>query len=151
MSTDALLLLGAATAVIFVVVLTVEGARRPGYVATYHTGSELELGPGGWIQRTNFLLVGAGFAAIAVGIQRVLGTQTGSALVGIAALGLVLAGIFAPDPPRIGATALRGVGDLHARDRGSRARHDRLADRRLPARRREHRPRPACLPRHSLT
>ncbi|MGH3656702.1 MAG: hypothetical protein ACRDUA_08575 [Micromonosporaceae bacterium] len=44
MSTDLLLFLGPATVAIFVLVVTVEGARRPGYDAGYHTGSELELG-----------------------------------------------------------------------------------------------------------
>jgi hypothetical protein len=33
MTTDALLLLGAVTVVLFVLVVTVEGARRPGYDA----------------------------------------------------------------------------------------------------------------------
>ena len=100
MSTDALLLFGAATAVLFAVVVTVEGARRPGYDAAYHTGSELELGPGGWIQRANFLLVGAGFAAVAIGVQRALDTTTGAVLLAIAAAGLLVAAIFAPDPVR---------------------------------------------------
>ncbi len=100
MSTDALLLFGAATAVVFVVVVTAEGARRPGYHAVYHTGSELELGPGGWIQRVNFLLVGVGFAAIAVGVQRALETTASAVLIALAALALVVAAIFAPDPVR---------------------------------------------------
>jgi hypothetical protein len=98
--TEALLLFAAATAVIFVVVVTVEGARRPGYNAAYHTGSELELGPGGWIQRANFVLLSAGFAADAIGVQRTLETTTGAALLGIAAVGLAMAAIFAPDPVR---------------------------------------------------
>ena len=100
MSTDALLLFGAATAVVFVVVVTLEGVRRPGYHALFHTGSELELGPGGWIQRANFLLVGAGFAAISIGVQRDLETAAGAALLTVAAASLVFAAIFAPDPVR---------------------------------------------------
>jgi hypothetical protein len=100
MSTDALLLFGAATAVIFAVVVTVEGARRPGYDATYHTGSELELGPSGWIQRANFVLLSAGLAAVAIGVQRTLETTTGAALFGVAAAALAVAAIFAPDPVR---------------------------------------------------
>ncbi|MGB7819625.1 MAG: DUF998 domain-containing protein [Ornithinibacter sp.] len=100
MRTDTLLLFGAATAVVFVIVVTVEGVRRPGYDALFHTGSELELGPGGWIQRANFLLVAAGFAAISIGVQRTLETTTGAALLTVAAAGLVLAAICAPDPVR---------------------------------------------------
>ena len=100
MSTTALLLYGAAVVVLFVVVMTLEGARRPGYDAAYHTGSELELGPGGWIQRANFLLGASGFAAVAVGVQRTLQTTAGAVLLGVAALGLLMAAIFAPDPVR---------------------------------------------------
>lgn len=100
MSTDALLLFGAAATIGFIVVVTVEGARRPGYHAAYHTGSELELGPGGWIQRLNFLVTAAGFAAVAVGIRRVLETTPGAVLVAAAAAALVIAAIFAPDPVR---------------------------------------------------
>ena len=100
MRTDMLLLFGAATAVVFVIVVTVEGVRRPGYDALFHTGSELELGPGGWIQRANFLLVAAGFAAISIGVQRTLETTAGAALLTVAAAGLVLAAICAPDPVR---------------------------------------------------
>ncbi|HET6704514.1 DUF998 domain-containing protein, partial [Amycolatopsis sp.] len=107
----ALLLFGAATAVIFAVVVTVEGARRPGYDATYHTGSELELGPGGWIQRANFVLLSAGFAAVAIGVQRTLETTTGAALFGVAAAALAVAAIFAPDPrtPDIGRRGLAPI------------------------------------------
>lgn len=99
-STDALLLFGAISAVVFVLVVTVEGARRPGYDPAYHTGSELELGPSGWIQRANFFLVGTGFAAVAFGIQASLHATVGAALVAVAGVSLVLAGIFAPDPVR---------------------------------------------------
>lgn len=100
MSTDVLLLVGAATAVAFIVVVTVEGVRRPGYDALFPTGSELEFGPGGWIQRANFLLVGSGFAAISIDVQPSLETTAGAALLAVAAGGLVFAAIFAPDPVR---------------------------------------------------
>jgi hypothetical protein len=96
----ALLLAGAASAVVFCVVLVVEGARRPGYDPRYHTGRELELGARGWIQRVNFYLAGAGFVAFAVGVGRTLDTVAGGVLLGLAGLALVLAGVFAPDPVR---------------------------------------------------
>jgi len=99
-STEALLVFGAATAVLFPVVMTVEGARRPGYHPAYHTGSELELGPGGWVQRANFLLVSAGFAAVGIGAQRTLDTTLGPVLLVVASAGLVIAASFAPDPVR---------------------------------------------------
>lgn len=39
--TETLLIVGVAAAVVFVAVLLIEGALRPGYDPTYHTGSEL--------------------------------------------------------------------------------------------------------------
>ena len=77
--TDALLLSGAATVAAFAAVMQVEGARRPGYDARYHTGSELELGPGGWIMRMNFFLVGAGLLAFAAGVRQALDTDSAAA------------------------------------------------------------------------
>lgn len=100
MTTDALLLLGAVTVVLFVLVVTVEGARRPGYDAGYHTGSELELGERGWIQRANFVVIAVGMAGFAIGIQRSLDTVLGGILLGIAAVGFLAAGLFIPDPVR---------------------------------------------------
>jgi hypothetical protein len=98
--TDALLLFGVATVVVFAAVMQVEGIRRPGYDARYHTGSELELGPGGWIMRMNFFLVGAGLLAFAAGVRQALDTDGVAALLGVAGIALVLAGVFAPDPVR---------------------------------------------------
>jgi hypothetical protein len=97
---DALLLLGVAAALVFLAVLLVEGARRPGYDPIYHTGSELELGERGWIQRASFLLMGVGVLAFAIGIQRTLGTMLGAVLLGVFALGMVVAGVFVPDAVR---------------------------------------------------
>lgn len=99
-TTDALLLAGVATAVVFVVVLLVEGARRRGYDPVYHTVSELELGGGGWIQRGSFLLMAAGVFAFALGVRRALETVTGVALLAVFGLGLLVAGVFAPDAVR---------------------------------------------------
>jgi hypothetical protein len=98
--TDALLLFGAATVVVFATVVQVEGARRPGYDARYHTGSELELGPGGWLMRINFFLVGGGILAFAAGVRQALDSDGAAALLGVTGVALVLAGAFAPDPVR---------------------------------------------------
>lgn len=98
--TDALLLAGLAAALLFLVVLLVEGALRPGYDPIYHTGSELELGPRGWIQRANFIVMSAGVFAFAAGVQRSLGSTIGPVLLAVFASGLVIAGVFAPDPVR---------------------------------------------------
>jgi hypothetical protein len=98
--TDALLLTGLAAAVLFVVVLLVEGALRPGYDPIYHTGSELELGARGWIQRANFIVMSAGMFAFAAGVQRSLDSTSGPLLLAVFGSGLIIAGVFPPDPVR---------------------------------------------------
>lgn len=99
-ATDALLLAGAAAAVVFLVVLFVEGTRRPGYDPVYHTGSELELGERGWLQRASFLLMGGGVLAFAAGVHETLHTLLAAVLLGLFGLGLVVAGLFVPDAAR---------------------------------------------------
>ena len=98
--TETLLIVGVAAAVVFVAVLLIEGAVRPGYDPTYHTGSELELGERGWIQRANFFLMGGGVFAFAVGVQQTLDSISGAVLLAIFGFGLIVAGAFAPDPIR---------------------------------------------------
>ena len=98
--TDALLAAGAAAAVVFVAVLLIEGALRPGYDPSYHTGSELELGERGWIQRASFFLMGGGAVVFAIGVHRTLDTAGGAILLAIFGFGLVVAGVVAPDPIR---------------------------------------------------
>lgn len=100
MASDVLLLAGVIAAVVFVAILLVEGALRPGYDPIYHTGSELELGERGWIQRANFFVMGAGVIVFAVGVQRSLNTTSGAVLLALFGLGLIVAGMFAPDPVR---------------------------------------------------
>lgn len=100
MTGEILLLAGVAAAVVFFTVLLSEGARRPGYDPTYHTGSELELGERGWIQRASFLVMGSGVLAFAVGVQQTLETLGGALLLAIFGVGLIVAGVFAPDPVR---------------------------------------------------
>ncbi len=100
MNANLLVLLGVATTVSFAAVVVVEGARRPGYSPLYHTGSELELGPGGWIQRGNFVLMAAGMFAYAIGLYRALDTLIGAILLSAFGLGCLIAGAFPPDPVR---------------------------------------------------
>jgi hypothetical protein len=100
MTTDDLLLIAVIAAVVFGAVLMVEGALRPGYDLIYHTGSELELGERGWVQRASFLLMGLGALAFAVGVNRTLDTVGGAVLLAIFGFGLIVAGVFAPDPIR---------------------------------------------------
>ena len=99
-TTDLLLFAGVVAAVVFVAVLFIEGLLRPGYGPVYHTGSELELGDRGWVQRSNFFVMGAGVFAFAVGVQRTLDSTIGAVLLGVFGFGLLVAGGFAPDPVR---------------------------------------------------
>lgn len=100
MTPQVLLLIGVVTTTTFFAVILVEGALRPGYNPAYHTGSELELGPRGWIQRTNFLLTGGGMAAYAVGVQQTLDSVIATTLLGVMAVSFIVSGVFAPDPVR---------------------------------------------------
>jgi hypothetical membrane protein len=97
---EILLISGVVTTVVFVAVLLIEGALRPGYNPVYHTGSELELGKRGWIMRANFLLMALGMIAFAVGIYLRLNTVAGAVLLVIFSFGLIIAGAFVPDPVR---------------------------------------------------
>jgi hypothetical membrane protein len=99
-TTELLLLAGVVAAVAFVAVLLTEGALRPGYDPSYHTGSELELGARGWIQRTSFFVMGVCVIGYAIGVQRSLDTTLGAVLLALFGLGLIVAGVFAPDPVR---------------------------------------------------
>ena len=96
MTTEALLLVGVGAAIVFIAVLLIEGALRPGYDPVYHTGSELELGQRGWIQRVNFFLMGSGVFAFAIGVDRTLGTAVGALLLAIFGFGMIVAGVFVP-------------------------------------------------------
>jgi hypothetical protein len=100
MTTETLLLVGTATAVVFFAVLLIEGAMRPGYRPTYHTGSALALGDRGWIQIVNFLQVGVGMFMFAVGVNRTLNASVGAVLLAIFGLGWIVSGVFRMDPMR---------------------------------------------------
>jgi hypothetical protein len=93
---------GALAGPAFVVMFTVEGARRPGYNPRRHPVSSLELGPGGWRQTVNFVIVGALQVAGALGLARdsraSIGNRVGPVLVGAAGAGLIGSGAFVTDP-----------------------------------------------------
>lgn len=93
---------GAVGPLFFIIVLLIEGATRPGYSAWHHYGSDLSLGPGGWMQIANFLVCGLLTLCFAVGLRRVLRTGRGSVwgpiLLSIFGLALITAGVFVTDP-----------------------------------------------------
>ena len=101
-STEFLLFCGVVGPPLFVLVLLIEGATRPGYSAWQTDGSYLALTNQGWEQIANFLVCGLLCIAFAIGLRRVWPTGRGSVwgplLIGLFGLGLVFAGVFVTDP-----------------------------------------------------
>jgi hypothetical membrane protein len=87
---------------LFVVVLLIEGATRPGYSAWRNFGSQLALSNQGWEQVANFLMCGLLCIGFAAGLRRALGGGKGSVAgpMALAIFGacLIIAGIFTTDP-----------------------------------------------------
>jgi hypothetical membrane protein len=87
---------------LFIVVFLIEGATRADYNAFRYPVSSLSIGNLGWIQATNFLMVGFFLFAFALGVRRALrgsrGGVWGPLLIALAGIGLLGAGIFTTDP-----------------------------------------------------
>jgi hypothetical protein len=88
----------------FLVVILVQGALRPGYDAINRWGSELSNGDWGWVQIANFVITGLLTIAFAIGVRKALRDGPGSKaipwLTGILGSGLIVAGVFVTDPDR---------------------------------------------------
>ncbi|MCO1655988.1 DUF998 domain-containing protein [Pseudonocardia humida] len=102
MTRTRLLLLAGLGPALFVVVLLLDSATRPGYDPLHHFGSELANGDRGWLMIANFVVAGTLTICFAVGLRRVLRSGRSAVaapvLVGLFGLGLVLAGVFVADP-----------------------------------------------------
>ena len=100
--TKALLACGIFTGPLFFVVAIIQALTRSGYDIRVNAISQLSLGDLGWIQITSFLLTGLLAIASAIGVRRMLKGQKGGGwgalLMGTFGLGLIIAGIFPPDP-----------------------------------------------------
>jgi hypothetical membrane protein len=87
---------------LFIGVLLIEGATRPGYNAWRHFGSQLSLSDQGWEQIANFLVCGLLVLGFAIGLRRIWrsgrGSTWGPILLGIFGLSLITAGIFVTGP-----------------------------------------------------
>jgi hypothetical protein len=98
----ALLACGLAAGPLFVATFLVEGATRPDYHPLRNSVSSFALGELGWVQSLDFVVAGLLTTAFAAGVRRALppgrGSTRGPALIGLWALGLVVAGVFATDP-----------------------------------------------------
>jgi hypothetical protein len=97
-----LMILGLVGAVLFTITYLIEGVTRPGYDAWKQPISALSLGPGGWIQITNFIVFGLLVSCSAIGLRAALAPGIGATwaplLHGLAGLGLILDGVFVQDP-----------------------------------------------------
>jgi hypothetical membrane protein len=100
--TPELLACGVAAGPIFMLVALLQAFTRAGFDVSVQPISFLSLGDLGWIQVTNFVFCGALLIACAVGIRRTLRTDTGGRwapwFLGGVGLGLIIAGLFPPDP-----------------------------------------------------
>lgn len=87
--------------VLFVVIFLVEGATRPGYDPMRMHVSLLSLSDLGWQQIANFVVSGALILGGAMGLRRVItegpGSRWGPILIGVAGVGMMLAGVFVTD------------------------------------------------------
>ena len=100
--TRALLTCGVVAGPLWWAVVLVQMMTRPGFDIRRHAISLLSLGDVGWIQVINFIVAGTLLVAGALGMRRALdgsrGRDWGPLLVGAFGLGLIGAGLFAPDP-----------------------------------------------------
>jgi hypothetical protein len=100
--TKTLLACGIASGPLFYIVAVAQMFTRPGFDIRHHAISLLCLGDLGWIQITNFILTGLLAAMCAVGMRRMLhpgrGGTWGPLLIGIYGVGMIVGGIFHPDP-----------------------------------------------------
>ncbi len=87
---------------LFNATIWVAGAVRPGYDALRQPMSALSLGPGGWVQMTNFIVFGVLGICFALALRATLAPGRGATwapvLQAVAALSMITAGVFAEDP-----------------------------------------------------
>ena len=102
LTTKLLVVCGALGPLLFMLVLLIEGATRPGYDSWRQAGSVLSLGDQGWMQITNFIISGLLILCFGLGLRRTLhggqGAVWGPLLLIAVGIGLIIAGIFVTDP-----------------------------------------------------
>lgn len=101
-TTSRLLAAGALAGPVFLGVALVGILTREGFDLARHPISALTLGDGGWVQSAAFVVSGLLVLAFASGARRMLAGGRGSTwaprLLGLFGAGLVIAGVFVPDP-----------------------------------------------------
>jgi hypothetical protein len=102
MRTRHLLTAGIVAGPLFVTVVALQLATRDGFDLSHHPISLLTLGDAGWVQVANFVVAGVLSGAFAVGLGRVLvsgpGHRWAPRLLFVYGVGLVVGGLFRPDP-----------------------------------------------------
>ncbi|PKV79008.1 DUF998 domain-containing protein [Nocardia fluminea] len=102
MKTDKMLAAGLVAVPLFFVTALTQAFTKDGFDITRHMISQLATGPLGWIQTANFIVTGALFAMVALGLRRRMTEGIGRVWaprsVGVFAAGLIGAGLFACDP-----------------------------------------------------
>ena len=100
--TKALLACGVLFGPLFYLLILIQMLTRSGFDIRIHPLSLLSLGDAGWIQITNFIVAGLLAILCAVGMRRLLrggsGGTWGPLLIGTCGLGMIIAGLFPPDP-----------------------------------------------------
>ncbi len=100
--TKTLLACGVDSGPLFYIVAVAQMFTRSGFDIRHHAISLLSLGDLGWIQIANFIVTGVLAVMCAVGLRRLLhpgcGGTWGPLLIGVYGVGLILGGIFHPDP-----------------------------------------------------
>lgn len=98
----ALIACGIAICPLFYALVVMQMLSRTGFDIRKHPLSLLSLGDAGWIQVANFIVIGVLAIACAVGLRQALRSSSGHTwgplLVAIYGLGMIVAGIFPPDP-----------------------------------------------------
>lgn len=97
-----LLMGGVVSTPLFYIAAIIQSFTRTGFDIRRHAISTLTLGDLGWIQSANFFTTGLLAVCAAIGVRRLLrgrmGGKWGSLLIGIYGVGMILAGLFRPDP-----------------------------------------------------
>ena len=101
-STRRLLVAAAAAGPLFVASASAQALAREGFDLRIHPLSQLSTGDLGWVQILTFALTSLGLLALAVTHRRIVtegvGRRAVPVLLGIAGVGVVLAGVFVMDP-----------------------------------------------------
>ena len=83
---------------VFIATFTLEGWLRPGYHARRMFISALSLGPRGWIQIVNFIVLGTTLLLFARAVAAVFASRAGHVLLAITAVAFFASGPFVMDP-----------------------------------------------------